>query len=380
MKIIERIPEYSLEVRFYDYLIECYDLITNEIVASKTFIKRIVGIHKSKENSFHLLNEKRKAIGRIAIKIDLVKEISRFETDAGYIFDICMDTPTHGYYIGYYEIGEFSLRNNKIQINTSLSLKYCRKGCLTSSKHIYLGLREDNSNNYQSIHFLVKLDWSGRKEPLIKWKKIVPSAIMAMCLIDTLLFLGLKDGTVQIWDIEKDICIKDFKLFESALSVIKKVEDKLIMASWNGETAIISKNGTVHRKTKLSKNKIIAIYEYNNTIMLIDKKGNLYQIDYRSCDVINTGVQNLISVKDGTLASNIIDFRNWFILTGYGGIWAFWSKDFNKIYHLYMDDPLIRILHQHPVGFFSGDDEGYIRFWKLGKVKIRSTTFIGREY
>jgi len=67
-------------------------------------------------------------------------------------------------------------------------------------------------------------------------------------------------------------------------------------------------------------------------------------------------------------------------MTGYGGIWGFWSKNYNKKYYLYMDDPLIRIVRHHPTGFFSGDDEGCIRFWKLGEVKIQSKGFIERKY
>lgn len=380
MKIIERIPEYSLEVRFYDNLIECYDLISNEIVASKTFIKRIVDIHKSKENSFLLLNEKRKAIGLIAIEIDLMKEISRLATEAGYILEICMDTPTHGYYFGYYEIGEFSLSDNKLLIKRSFPLKYCTKGSVTHSRQVFLGFREDDTIKSLSYYYLMKLDWKERREPRIVWKKPIPSAIMAIYLIDNKLILGLKNGIFQIWDVEKDELIKSFNLFESTISVIEMEYDKIIAASWTGETAMMSKNGTVYWKTKLSEDKIIGIYEHNNNIMFIDTKGNLFQIDLTSGILLKKDKWNVISVKDPALASNIIDFRDWFIVSGYGGMWAFWSKDYNKIYHLYMEGPLIRILHQHPIGFFSGDDQGYIRFWKLGKVKIRSLAFIGREY
>ena len=34
-----------------------------------------------------------------------------------------------------------------------------------------------------------------------------------------------------------------------------------------------------------------------------------------------------------------------------------------------MKDPLVRVVKQHPFGFYSeDDDEGYIRFWTLGSV------------
>ena len=35
-----------------------------------------------------------------------------------------------------------------------------------------------------------------------------------------------------------------------------------------------------------------------------------------------------------------------------------------------MGDPLMRIIKQHPFGFYSGDDEGSVCFWTLGKPKI----------
>lgn len=35
-----------------------------------------------------------------------------------------------------------------------------------------------------------------------------------------------------------------------------------------------------------------------------------------------------------------------------------------------MEDPLIRKLCPHPLGFFNGDDDGYIRFWKRGELEV----------
>ena len=236
---------------------------------------------------------------------------------------------------------------------------------------------ENDPNKSLNSYFLVKLDWEDLREI---WRKEIPSAIMTMCLNNNRLFLGLKNGILQIWDFEKIDLIKSFNLFKSTVTVIEMKDDKMIAASQTGDVALISQDGTVQWKTKLSEDKIIGIHDFHNKIMLIDTKGNLYEINLSSDILLKSDKWNVISVKDPALVSNIIDFHNWFIVTGYGGIWGFWSKDFEKIYHLYMDDPLIRVLHQHPIGFISGDDEGVIRFWKLGKGKIRSRGFIGREY
>ena len=56
--------------------------------------------------------------------------------------------------------------------------------------------------------------------------------------------------------------------------------------------------------------------------------------------------------------------------TGYKGSSRYITK------HKYMDDPLIRTIKSHPLGFYSGDDEGYIRFWGLGEVEIKVENYL----
>ncbi|GAH54384.1 unnamed protein product, partial [marine sediment metagenome] len=63
--------------------------------------------------------------------------------------------------------------------------------------------------------------------------------------------------------------------------------------------------------------------------------------------------------------------RERFVITGYGGIWTFRHRNSNKSIHQYMVDPLMRIIHQHPFGFYSGDDNGSVCFWSLGDIKIK---------
>jgi len=130
MKRIEKIPEYSMEVRFYDNAIHCYDLISEEIVASKTHKNKIKSVQKVSFNLFQLLDKNSAVIKYVSI--DLASERSRVMTNAQYIFDIHMDTPNHGFYFGTYEIGEFSLLEDirlKVDRSYPLSLLTEREIC-----------------------------------------------------------------------------------------------------------------------------------------------------------------------------------------------------------------------------------------------------------
>ncbi|TFG23845.1 MAG: hypothetical protein EU532_13080, partial [Promethearchaeota archaeon] len=102
MKRFVRIPKYSMEIQFKHNSIHCYDLISKEIVASEPYekIHKIVGFRKPKFNTILILDKEDNEIDHI--KVDLVSERSRVATNAGYVLDLSMDSPTHGYYFGPY--------------------------------------------------------------------------------------------------------------------------------------------------------------------------------------------------------------------------------------------------------------------------------------
>ena len=368
MRRVEYIPEYSMEVLFSSDRIQCYDLISKEVVCSKSYRERIANVIKVTFNSFRIYNKSNKLID--SISIDLVSERSRVSTGAQYIRDLFMDTPNHGYYFGTYEIGEFSLlEGEELVIKRSYPLEYCSKGCVTPKNTFYFGLRESETINGPHSYYLVKLDWNNKEEPLILWKKSIPSSIMGIFRIEDRLYLGLKTGTIQIWDIEKDEILKSINLFNSPISAIELGFDSIIVTSWKGETASISPEGDIQWRIKLTQEKIETIFGDINKIMIVDIKGNYFQLNSKTGNIIEKGIWNLISVKGATIASNLILFRDWFVLSGYGGVWAFWNEDYNKIFHYYLEDPLIRKLYPHPLGFYTGDDTGYIRFWKIGGIR-----------
>ncbi len=377
MERIVKNPRYSVEVRFYDFNVDLYDLISKEKIDSKSYTDYIGKIQKWGYNSFRLLTDEDDFIDWIYV--ELVIEKYKLTTDAGYIFDIQMDGPNHGYYIGTYEIGEFyySEENNLVK-KRAYPLEYCSRGCITNSKEFFLGIREITSLDTSGMHYLVKVDWSKKTESIFEWKKIIPSPIMAISIIDPFLYVGLRDGTLQIWDIDKEDLIESIKLFNSTTSIIEKGINKIIVGSSSGEIACISKNRKILWKFNISLNGIKGIYEDNNGIIIIDKKGIFFLMDPESGNIVDKQFLNLKEFNDPSISSNLIFIRDWFIISGLASIWVFSKKDYSRVFYRIFDDPLIRKLYPNPVGFYTGDDDGCIQFWKVG-FKFKSVSEENRE-
>ena len=70
-----------------------------------------------------------------------------------------------------------------------------------------------------------------------------------------------------------------------------------------------------------------------------------------------------------SIYSNLICFREWFIVYDGMGIQGYCNK-YSEILSYPDFDPYIRSFHTHPYGVFTGDDEGKIRFCVLGKLSL----------
>jgi len=370
MKIFEKFPYYLVEVRFQENMIQCYDLAAKKMLLSVPYNKEIATFRKEGSLLYLILNKHDEIVSEISILIRLIAKKSEIQTEAEYILDLHMLSQSHGYYFGYYEIGEFKLtEDSKLEKIRSYPLEYCTAGRATKSKHVFLGCREEDK------HLLVKINWKSESNPNILWKKTTPSAIMVMELLGDLLFLGLKNGILQIWNVQEDKCIKEIKLFSSTISVLSITGNYLTLASRTGDLARISKNGDIHWKTNFTQDKIVGIYEDKDYILVINTLGEQFHVDIKSGNPKKHGYTNLKLGGNVGLSSNIIKFRNRFVITGYGGIWFFrWGND-NNATHKYMDDPLMRVIRQHPFGFYSGDDEGCVCFWDIGDPEIKVENF-----
>ncbi|MHA1915792.1 MAG: hypothetical protein ACW986_09460 [Promethearchaeota archaeon] len=302
-------------------------------------------------------------------KIWGVIERDKVATNAQYIFNLSTDSPTHGYYFGTYEIGEFSFERRSLNIVKSYPVEYCTRGCAGSEGQVYFGLREELPPEDSPHYYLVKLDFSIDKESLLKWKKSVPSAILAICLVRNKLYLGLKTGVLLIWDLEKEECEKVIYLFDSAISAIYSGLHKIIITSWTGEAVTLSLDGNIMWNTSISENKINGIIEDEDSIKFLDINGNFYHVDPLSGDIIKKFKWGFGTQSDGSTRSNLIIVNGWYIVTGGAGIWARRTKDLGKSIHKFMSGPFIRIVSPHPRGFYTGDDAGFIRHWDILKIR-----------
>jgi hypothetical protein len=370
MKVIDTIPYYLVEVRIHENIIQCYDQAAKKVLKSRYYLRDITKIRKEHDGTYLALNEKDEIMSEISIHINLLFKKSELKTDAGYILDLQMVTPSHGFYFGYYEIGEFKTEDSNLEKIWSYPIQYCTRGRITKSKHIYLGCRADED------YFLVKLIWKSIEAPEILWKKHIPSAIMSMDLMESRLYIGLKTGALQIWDINKDECLKVIELFSSPVSVLTIKEENITITSKSGDVARVSDNGDLIWKINLTQDEVVGIYEDTDYILAVNKAGTQFHIDVQSGKLQKHNYSNLKLEGNAGLSSNIIKYRNRFIITGYGGIWSFRWDGSNSSYHTYMDDPLMRVLCQHPFGFYSGDDDGCVCFWDLGNVEIELKNFL----
>ena len=365
MKLIDNIPYYLVEIRFHDNVIECYDQAAKKILKSIPYPQDITTIRKERSQLYLLLNEKDEVVSEISILISLITKKSELKTEGGYILDLHMDTPSHGYYFGYYEIGEFKLtEDSNLEKIRSYPIPYCTNGRVTQSKHIYIPCREDNK------HFLIKLNWKS-ESPEIMWKKAIPSAATVIELLDNYLFIGFKTGVLQLWDIKKDKCIKEIELFSSPITALLIKGESITIASKAGELARMSKEGDIIWKTNLTQKEIVGIYEEIDFILVVNEMGEQFHVNIASGRPKIHRYTNLNLEGNAGLSSNIINYRNRFVITGYGGIWSFRWENSNNSTHIYMDDPLMRVLNQHIFGFYSGDDDGSVCYWDIGKIEFK---------
>lgn len=357
------IPEFMLELQFKDRKIICIDKITKKVLDSEELSTPIQYVRKITYNTF-LLKE-RKGETHI-LKLNFLTEVCKLQTNAEYILDVFLTSPNHGYYFGTYEIGEFSLNNdNKMVLIRSYSLKYCIGGLVSTNENLFLSLRESETLDGPHSYFLVKLNWFNKLDPLILWKKSVTSAILELLLVEDNLYLGLKDGTIQVWNTHNDEYLKTFSLFTAPIDVLIKGKDNIYAASREGELAAISKDGSILWKTKSSEYSIHGLVEDERGINFIDEKGVYFLLDIES----GTIKQKEEYKVNPSIHSNLTELRGWLVFSDGTGLLAIHRK-YKKIFHLTINDLYPRQLHSLPIGVVTGDDGGFIRWWMIGQLQL----------
>ena len=197
------------------------------------------------------------------------------------------------------------------------------------------------------------------------WKKPLPAHNMASLLLENELIIGLKDGSLQRWDTHKDTLLDTISLFSSSVSQLLFGKEKILATSWEGEVAALSSEGELLWKEKVSDKGIYAIMENEEGIQTIDH-GGVYRLIDSQRQIIP---KKLPEELNQSIYSNLICFREWFIVYDGMGIQGYCNK-YSEILSYPNFDPYIRSFHTHPYGVFTGDDEGKIRFCVLGKLSL----------
>ena len=359
------IQEYGFELILKNR--NTFDLIsieTGSILDSHTFKEKIIEIVRDNWNSFTVNCSEDKYYNLI---VDLAAQHSIITTKSEYILDIFMDSEYHGYYIGFYQVGEFILEKESLELKLikSFEISKVKNGIITSDKKMFLTTYEGSTTEGNIKYYLVKILWD-TSPPKILWKKELQSLCDSILLKNDHAYLGMRDGLLEIWYLKDEKCISKKQIFSSCISTIIQGTNNIILASCSGEVCAITDEGEILWKQDISNDQIYAILENNQGLHSIDIKGKYYHL--------NASVGNLLISRDlhtiGSCRSNLIQWRNWLIYTNSNGISSNYIKNFNKKFIFQMSDPLIRQLFTHNKGYYTGDDDGKLCFWKIGKIRV----------
>lgn len=371
MKFVFEISEYSYEIHIEGKKIQYIDQTSQQIIYSKSLRKPIKEVKKEQYDRYKLIHSKVHQYNLIVGPNPKFK--SEIITKSNYILDLHLKSPTHGYFFGLYQIGEFILtKRNKLVLRKAFPIKFCNKGWVTPSNEVYLSLRESETLNGPHSYFFVKLNWKKKPKPSLVWKKQVKNAIISINQISNILFLGMKDGSLQRWDIKNDKWLKGIDLFKSPISVLEQNNDKIIAATRSGDIATLQEDGHITWRVKTGKEQINGVFEDNKGIHVVNYRGMYYQIDSTTGKIITQKNWNIDSFPDKSTLSNMIVARNWIIISSGGNFAGYWKDNNIETFRKNRgNQPLVQQLATHPKGFYSGDDYGRIIFWELPLISIK---------
>jgi hypothetical protein len=438
------IPEYDVDVEFARDIIQVLDCSTEKLLDSKNMDdKEMIKLEAVVRRSFSSFKAKSESGKNYLVNLNFVREHDVLSTGGEYILDISMAAPDHGFYFGLYEIGEFTVNQNDLTMNlvNSYPCKYVGAGVTTpgeltreKKRILYFGLRETEGDSVSGTHryYAVKMEWSSEKSESQKivWKKPLPAAVMSMLIQNNLLFIGLKNGDVQIIDLNTDTSksaeeqksevitykgakylviekssnepnshetkiekvleevtyekgpelIFNQKLFaengkEGEVTEIEFLSDSSRIAVVGGirqqvgSVAIFSCKGELLLNTHLGDSIIKGISQTPLGLFLTNVEGLMYHFQ---TDFMEGGsTKSITKVKlDKEMMSNIVVVRDWICGSGAETLFFIFSKDVRKRSTSHLDDTLARCVVAHEFGIISGDDIGKLRFWKIGDIEV----------
>ena len=300
--------------------------------------------------------------------------ICKGQTKGEYILNIDMQDENRGYYFGLYEIGEFELINEKrINIIRSHALHYVDKGWVTKDKTLILSLRyhlnrEEETQDYS----IVEYTWEKNALPVKIWEITPTYSLNALVELDkNFIVFGYLNGSIGLFSKEKRKVLKTANIFNSGFLHMRLNGQKIYCSSFKGEIACITTKGEKIWKKKLTDSPIYNIEIKDDHLHVITIRRTYFILKQETGEEVRK--KDLLDNPARSFSSNFIFYKNWIILSGDAHMVHIPESE--KVYTIYSDDPLIRVVKYHPKGYLTGDDEGKIKFWGYEKVYFLSKRY-----
>lgn len=365
------IPEYDVDVEFAQDIIQVLDCSSDRLLNSKNMEeKELIKLDNVIRRSFQSFKAKSESGKNYLVNLNFVSQHDILSTGGEYILDICMTTPYHGFYFGLYEIGEFTLnpQSLKLQLVYSYPCKYIGSGTTITGKlpnewerGLYFGLRETKGDSVDGPHdyYVVKLEWSSKKgaSQKILWKKPVPAAVMSLNLRYGKLFVGMKNGDVQIIDVSNDF------------SNSTKDEESEVIVYKGAQYRVLEKHSSASDSSEIKIEKVLQEVEiqegpkviFNQKVFEGDlrngkkKEGEVTQIEYLP-------ESNRIAVVGGVRQQQ-------------GGV-AIFSHEGELLLNIRLGDSIIKGISQTSLGLFLTNANGLLYHLKSDFTEGKSTKSI----
>ena len=349
------IPEYDVDVEFAQDIIQVLDCSTERLLDSKSMEKKeLIKLDNVIRRSFQSFRAKSESGKNYLVILNFVSQHDVLSTGGEYILDICMITPYHGFYFGLYEIGEFRINEQDLTLHliNSYPCKYVGSGTTITSKipndwdrEVYYGLRETKGNSVDGPHsyFVVKLAWSSNRgqNHKILWKKPVPSAVMSLRLQYGLLFIGMKNGDVQIIDLNSDF------------STTTKDEESEVIMYKGTQYRVIEKHAPTSESSGVKIEKVLQEVEHEEGPKVIFNQ-KVFEGDLRNGNKKEGEVTQIEYLPESKQIAVIGGVRQ-----QKGGV-AIFSHKGELLLTTHLGDSIMKGISQTPMGLFLTNADGIV--------------------
>lgn len=288
------------------------------------------------------------------------------QTKGEYILRLQMESENTGYYFGLYELGKFELLDNEqLKITGSYSVHYLDNGWILKNKKIILSLRKQMTRTYDEKKYSIgAYSWNSHS-PQKLWEIDPTYSLNALIELDNdQVLFGFLNGEIAIFLQEQMKIVKTVKVFSGTVSFMCSEGKSVYCSSSKGEVACITHDLATQWKISLDDSAINTIHFKDDKLVIFTAQKKLFIVDPDTGVILQE--KNLSIKSPRTFSSNFIICKDWMIMSGDAHLVHIPPSGY--IFTIYSEDPLIRVLKPHPFGYFTGDDEGKIKFWSYLQI------------